>query len=701
MSEPGEEFEPARIVRQLSSADEERRRLAVERLPELPFASAIARLAESLGDASWRVRKAAVECISALGESDPIVDALIAALADGDNPGRRNSAVEALVACGDRVVPALVAALTSEDADVRKFLVDAIAGIGSVAATGPMIERLADPDINVRAAAADALGVLPGGDSSAALRRLASQQGEDRLVRFSALHALVRLEVDVPVGELADVLDDPVLGPAGYSLLGYSEDAGAVDVLLKGLSSSLRSCREAGMGAVLGLLARVDGPAESALRERVREVAGHSELLISSAIDRLGDADLSSRLVLIQFMGLLGNERVVTAILEAGRDEAISEVAQAALESLGEVAERVIDVHWNELDIDGKCLACQLLGRGARKSGVARLLSALRDSNSELRAAAALALGERRAIDSLGELVAALEVAATAHDFGSDDEIAALERGIVLIAGGGEAGEADCVGSVLEPLASLLDDSEETLRLSIATVLSQICRPQDHELISLLQKDSSPQVRRVAVAGFERLAPETAVERLRLALADESPVVRIAAAMALGRAQQPGVIHDLKRLMEDEEQRVRAAAVRAVGVQGSRASDDDTRRECLLVITKAPSGDCVVAMAMIEALAAMGGTDAAQAGLPLLTRPEPELVQAAIACIGTHGDGGALAQLIPLVSNECWAVRADAIRTLGERRVMHALCVIRDRLELEQDAFVRDALASALRLLED
>jgi hypothetical protein len=33
--------------------------------------------------------------------------------------------------------------------------------------------------------------------------------------------------------------------------------------------------------------------------------------------------------------------------------------------------------------------------------------------------------------------------------------------------------------------------------------------------------------------------------------------------------------------------------------------------------------------------------------------------------------------------------------------VTQALPAIRDRLELEQDAFVRDALASALRLLED
>ena len=45
---------------------------------------------------------------------------------------------------------------------------------------------------------------------------------------------------------------------------------------------------------------------------------------------------------------------------------------------------------------------------------------------------------------------------------------------------------------------------EETLRRSIATVLCQICRPEDHEFVSLLQRDSSPQVRRIAVDGMER-----------------------------------------------------------------------------------------------------------------------------------------------------------------------------------------------------
>ena len=70
----------------------------MERLSLLPQAEAAAPLVERLGDASWRVRKAAVERLTAFPDASGPVRALIAALADGENPGRRNAAVEALVA---------------------------------------------------------------------------------------------------------------------------------------------------------------------------------------------------------------------------------------------------------------------------------------------------------------------------------------------------------------------------------------------------------------------------------------------------------------------------------------------------------------------------------------------------------------------------------------------------------------------------
>ena len=57
-------------------------------------------------------------------------------------------------------------------------------------------------------------------------------------------------------------------------------------------------------------------------------------------------------------------------------------------------------------------------------------------------------------------------------------------------------------------------------------------------------------------------------------------------------------------------------------------------------------------------------------------------------------------ELLPLLSHDSWAVRADVIQTLAERRVTHAVPPILRRLELEQDDFVRDAILTALRRLE-
>ena len=84
----------------------------------------------------------------------------------------------------------------------------------------------------------------------------------------------------------------------------------------------------------------------------------------------------------------------------------------------------------------------------------------------------------------------------------------------------------------------------------------------------------------------------------------------------------------------------------------------------------------------------------------VLDRPDPELVQAAIACLAAHGTNENLLELLPLISHENWAVRADAIDVLAARRVARALPRILRRLECEQDSFVRDAMLQGLKRLE-
>ena len=84
------------VLDDLGSLDAEVRRLAVERAVALPVDEAVGVLVDRLGDPSWRVRKAAVERLVSMPDPAAWVARLVVALGDGENPGRRNAAVEAL-----------------------------------------------------------------------------------------------------------------------------------------------------------------------------------------------------------------------------------------------------------------------------------------------------------------------------------------------------------------------------------------------------------------------------------------------------------------------------------------------------------------------------------------------------------------------------------------------------------------------------
>jgi HEAT repeat protein len=86
--------------------------------------------------------------------------------------------------------------------------------------------------------------------------------------------------------------------------------------------------------------------------------------------------------------------------------------------------------------------------------------------------------------------------------------------------------------------------------------------------------------------------------------------------------------------------------------------------------------------------------------MPLLTRPEPEVVREAARCFGSHAEAGELEALFPLVSHPDWSVRAEVVEILAERRLRQAVPVILRRLETEHDDVVRSVTLAALERLE-
>jgi len=694
------ERERISIIQDLRDGDEEVRRLAVERVDALHAVEAIGHLIDCLGDPSWRVRKASIERLIARTETADVANALVHALGDGDNPGRRNAAVDALIHLGEKAVPALLAERSSRDVDVRKLVVDALAGIADRRASQPLQEMLDDPDPNVRASAADALGAIGGAGVPQALIRRASDSAEDQLVRFSAIHALNALQVPVRASELGSVLSDPILGHAGLALLGRAEDdEEAIAILLKGLASGSRSSREASIRSLLAKIGRIDPEECDSLVARIRAISLASKLVVTSAIERLSEADLSMQLVLIQFLGIVAAPDAVVPILMAGRDEALAEAALSTLESLGGVAEEVIDAQWSELDAGSRRAACLLFGRTRGEASAARLLSSLGDPSSDVRSAAARSIGSRGIQSGIAPLVVRLAAAAAEDDFDAEEELAAITDGLIGLAAPRAGTESDLTARAVALLTRCLDGASESVRLAVATVIGRIGRSEDSQIVSFLLKDASSSVRRASVEALARLEPGTAAEPLLLALADESPMVRIAAARALGASESAAVVDDLRRLTDDEDPGVRAAAVRSVVLRFSQTATDRGRSEMLQVVDAALADRAPVALAAIEALCEVGGSTAERA-VEILERPEPELVRAAIRCIGLHLDSDILEVLFPLIGHPDWSVRAEAIQTVADRRLVRGLPAILRGLELERDEFVRDVTLSALKRLE-
>jgi HEAT repeat protein len=558
---------------------------------------------------------------------------------------------------------------------------------------------LKDEDPNVRASSADALGIVGGPGAGEAMTRSAVDPEEDTLVRLSAIRGLARIEHPVDVAQLESALSDSLLRPAVFGLLGEVGGEEAVPCLTDGLALPSRSCREAAIGALLKLLDRNEGEVRARIEARVLERARQEPDLVAACTSRLKDADLATRIVLIQFLGLLRNPASVVPILEAGRDEAIEEIAQSTLMSWGDQALEALEAGWGALEPDLRRSACGLIGRVGGARAPMLLRSALDDVDSALRASGARATGRCHCVELMPLLVERLEGAALDRDDDSGEEPEAIVAALVELARWDSDADAGLAADMVGLLAERLETAQDEARVAVATVLGRVGRAEDEELIVHLLKDPDPQVRRSAVGALARLEPGAASEPLRLALADESALVRLAAATALGEAMNGQVIDDLHRLIHDDDARVRSAAVRGIGIHAGRGHLPPERAVSL--IENALEADGMVALAAIEALGTIGGGVAAEAALKVLDRDEPELVQAGVACIGAHGDAETVAELLPLVAHESWSVRSEAIQTMADRRVVQAVPAILRRLETEQDSFVRETILRALKSLED
>jgi len=636
---------PEQVREQLASPDDEVRHAAVQGLRGTGL-EGLSCLIGALGDASWRVRKAALDLVllAPAAESLPL---LVEGLRDEGNAGRRNSSMEALVRLGSAAVPALAPLVTDPDHDLRKFVVDALGNIESPAVPALLRAALEDPEENVSAAAAEFLGrrcdraAVP-----ALLRRLGESGG---WLTFGCLRALGEIGDVAAAPAVAALLSEPGLRKAALEALGRVGDDQAVPHLLEALFSSDRGLRRVAALAVHRILPRLgSGPAAAALAAGVsaRSDAAFFEFLRGM----LGQEDPQVRAAAATLLGFAPGARMVSILLDV-LPQAAEQDQELIAGVLGGLPDADLSLLVARLPDPSPVVRLRLagvLGRRGCREAVPLLLTLLADGIGHVRSAAATALGRIGDPAAVGPLVGLLR----------DPYPDVREAGQEAIVAVGRSGQSlpGLVPTLLEPHFT---DADEGFAAAAVRITGRLGGAGLIARLAPALRDARGEIRRAAVEAIGAVGGAEAVAALRVVLTDEDVAVRREAVHRIGATRQASALPLLLPMLGDEDMWVRVRAIQALG----GLAHPDAWRVLIAAAAGDPPGPR--RLAAIRALGA-GKVPGSLAVLSdLAGSPDRETGMAAVEALGALGDPGALAVLLARLADPAWGLRAVAVRALG------------------------------------
>lgn len=670
----------------LDSDDPEVRRRAVSAIPEAGGALPAEALRRALGDGDWRVRKEAIHVAVTLAPSHEALHVLVQALAPGDNVGLRNAVVEAIGGYGADAVAALSGALPDLDSDGRKLAAEGLARTSARSALAPLVQLVADGDVNVRAAAVEAIAVIGASHPDVALPPLveAVRSGDAAMQRaaldgLNALGAAISWDLVAPLADIAETRRAALLA------LARADAPRAVPVLIAAFEHARGS----------GARPLVAGLADCIERDPAAAAVARAELgARGAAVDRIillsSDDEAVTRRSALIVLGAAGTEVAALACLALLDDEVVAEQAELALMMIGEPAVAPLAAWCRRGGNDEAARGFVLLGRIAPPGAAsARLFaSAVDDASPEVARAALGALGRVGDASVLDLVVARAlstdSLAQSAAALGAGKRVAARHADAVRALAARALGDPASV--TVAALAAVALGGPPTA--DVAGDVDRFANLASHALST---------VRRLAVEALGALASPTARTPLVFALSDEEPDVRAAAIAALGRLRDAAgaavALDELFALLDDPDAESVAAALVALGSTG-----DSRVVARLRPMVRAPRAR--VAVAAVEALATAPDPRRLEAIIDALGHEDVEVVKAALAALARENDARVTVHLGASLDHAAWDVRRLSADLLGRIGGAVAEGLLRARLPVEGEALVSDAITRALLEIE-
>ncbi|EPX57844.1 PBS lyase HEAT-like repeat protein [Cystobacter fuscus DSM 2262] len=627
-------------------------------------------LVTGLHDESWRVRRAAAEGLVRLPERGAVVERLIAVLGERDETGARNAAAEALSGMGASAVQPLVHLLGHADPDLRKFAADILGQLALPEAEGALVAvLLEDGDLNVRVAAAEALGRVGGRGAAFALERVLSNP--EPLLRLSALESLAALRHPPPLADVVPLLNNPLLKRSAYRVLGLIERTEVVALVCRGLAASeSRSTRESALVALGQHSARMADGSRPAMYAAVGEALRRLLGAVSWVTSALESGDIEVKTGALVAAAALREPRLAPLVAEVAQEERLVPEVMRTLACFGPETGRELLASMDRLSFPAREAAGQVLVEMVDESFVPELVQMLDWGEVDLKGVAARALGRTGALEAVEPLAGFL----------SNPELAGVAaRALVALSAGFRA-------RVLQALQTSLEQGAQPVVLN---ALVRVGGTAQLPLVRRIAREGSEPLRATAVEVLAAVDPAGGLELTRVALVDEAPRVRAAAVRVLGQVGDVSLAPLLQRALADDALEVRLAALEAVGECGAVALAED-----LEALVRHPDG--AIAFRAVRSLARLGvlRDEVIQHAV---AHEDHEVVKAALLAGAASGVGGALA--LGLLGHAHWDVRAAAARVLADSREERLLPPLMNALVSETDALARRALVDAVERL--
>ncbi len=670
----------------IKSEDPDTRQRAVWELKSYPLEKALEPFIVLLGDNDWRVRKAVSEVLIEKQNSD-VIKALIFALYDEENAGKRNTSIETLHRIGNKILPYVLDELRkTENYDVKLALISLLADIRAEEAFNFLLSFLQkEKDINLLSSAISSLSHYKRKETIPSLIKLLNH--ENPWIQFHCIEALGNLKEPEVLPNILPFYNQPGLQKSVLDAISQINHISTLPFLLE----IIKKEEKVNLSAIHAITNLYNAKLPTILKKRYQEIVVRkvfeefprdkiSQLI--SIFNSTPKQDVKKDILYI--LGWIKEKEGFPILINSLRDPDFTDCTMECLGYFGkegwEFAKGLFECEQEE---EFLVQFLRVLKIWKNPETIPFLLNWLENQEFSIR---------YQALDTIS-LFPNKELVIYILTFLEDSSPAVQNLAVQILKDWGETKE-ELKDYIFKKVSKLCQSENPTVRINSLQIYVHLKGSGYFEILQKAIADPNPLIRKQAIQLMGESKNESFSPYVVHALTDEDPKVRQQAIQAIELLRPEGAFESLLSALEDPDFWIRVAAAKVLG--------NYPKPQTLKALVHHLHIDIPpVKIACLESLGKLQDPKSLEVILEQLKYPDMEVKKSALQSLGFLKDKKAYEILISYTQNPDWRLRASALNALAEMKNKDALPIIHEIVEKDPDSFVKVAALGALEVLAD